>query len=67
MKRFRRWTGLALLLLLALPFAGCGSTGEECDACSSDDDCKAGLVCSTFSDGTKRCGSGTGSTQCRTR
>ena len=67
MKRFRRWTGLPLLLLLALPFAGCGSTGEECDACSSDDDCKAGLVCSTFSDGTKRCGSGTGSTQCRTR
>ncbi len=66
MKRFRRLARLALLVLLALPFAGCGSTGEECDQCSSDDDCKAGLVCSTFSDGSKRCGTGLG-TSCRVR
>ena len=63
----RRPSPLALLLLLALPFAGCGSGGDECDPCSSDDDCTAGLVCSTFSDGSKRCGSGAGTTSCRTR
>ena len=66
MTRFRRWPGLVLLLLLALPFAGCGSSGDECDPCSSDDDCKGGLVCSTFSDGSKRCGTGLG-TSCRVR
>ena len=67
MTRTRRLSRLLLLLLLAVPFAGCGSSGDECDTCSSDDDCKAGLVCSTFSDGSKRCGSGLGSTSCRTR
>jgi hypothetical protein len=66
MDRCRRLCGLALLVLLALPFAGCGSTGEECDSCSSDSDCKNGLVCSTFSDGSKRCGTGLG-TSCRVR
>jgi hypothetical protein len=58
---------LALLLLLALPLAGCGSHGEECDTCTVDSDCKAPLVCTTFSDGSHRCGSGVGSTTCRTR
>jgi hypothetical protein len=67
MNRFPPLAGLALLLLLALPFAGCGSTGDECDSCSSDDDCKAGLVCSTFGDGSRRCGSGVGDTSCRVR
>jgi len=67
MTRFLRLAGLALLLMLALPFAGCGSTGDECDTCSSDDDCKAGLVCSTFGDGSRRCGSGIGDTTCRVR
>ena len=37
MTRFAQVAGIALLLLLALPFAGCGSTGDECDSCSSDD------------------------------
>jgi hypothetical protein len=64
MTRSRRY--LAPVLLLALAVAGCGS-GDECDPCSSDDDCKAGLVCSTFSDGSKRCASGLGSTNCRVR
>jgi hypothetical protein len=67
MSRSRRLSGLALLVLLALPFAGCGSTGEECDPCSGDSDCNSGFVCSTFSDGSKHCGLGTGSTQCRVR
>jgi hypothetical protein len=66
MTRFAQVAGIALLLLLALPFAGCGSTGDECDSCSSDDYCKAGLVCSTFDDGSKRCGTGLG-TSCRVR
>jgi hypothetical protein len=66
MTRIMRLARLALLLQLALPFAGCGTSGEECDTCSSDDGCKSGLVCSTFDDGSKRCGTGSG-TSCRVR
>jgi hypothetical protein len=62
--RVRSW-GLALLL--ALPMSSCGSSGEECDRCSSDDDCTSGLVCATFSDGSRRCASGTGATDCKVR
>jgi hypothetical protein len=58
---------LVLLVLLTLPLGSCGSGGDECDTCSSDDDCKAGLACSTFSDGSQRCASGVGATSCRTR
>lgn len=58
---------LGLVMLLTLPLGSCGSSGDECDTCSSDDDCKAGLVCSTFSDGSQRCASGVGATSCRTR
>jgi hypothetical protein len=58
---------IGLLVLLALPLAGCGSSGDECDTCSSDDDCTSGLVCSKFSDGSQRCASGLGATSCRTR
>lgn len=58
---------LLLLLLLALPASSCKSTGQECDSCSADGDCKSGLICSTFSDGSKRCGSGVGATNCRVR
>ncbi len=56
---------LMLLALASLPASSCRSTGDECDRCSSDDDCKAGLFCSTFGDGSKRCGSGIGATTCR--
>jgi hypothetical protein len=62
----------ALLPLLALTVLGCKSDGSECDTCTTDADCKAGLVCSNFKndDGSsagQRCGSGTGATQCRVR
>ena len=63
MTRFR-W--LAVVVLALLPLAGC-TKGNECDVCSSDTDCKDGNVCSTFDDGSKRCGKGTGATQCRVR
>jgi hypothetical protein len=62
----RRCRLSALLLLVALPLVGCSRQGEECDTCTSDDDCNGGLVCTTFSDGSHRCGSGVGSTTCRT-
>jgi hypothetical protein len=58
---------LGLVVLLALPIGSCGSSGDECDTCSKDDDCKAGLFCSTFNDGSQRCASGVGATSCRTR
>jgi hypothetical protein len=57
---------LVLLAALVIPLGAC-SSGEECDKCTSDDDCVAGSVCSTFSDGSKRCGSGLGETSCRVR
>jgi hypothetical protein len=57
---------LALSLCAALLGTAC-SSGDECDKCSSDDDCKSGLVCSTFNDGSRRCASGIGATNCRTR
>jgi hypothetical protein len=53
------------LMLCALSLWGC-SSGDECDKCSSDEDCEQGLVCTEFSDGSKRCGSGDGVTTCRT-
>jgi len=55
-----------LLVLLVLPWLGCAK-GQECDVCSSDDDCKSGFVCNSFSDGSKRCGTGVGATTCRVR
>lgn len=58
---------LAALLVLAALLPACGGSGGECDHCSSDDDCNSGLVCSTFDDGSKRCGSGIGATNCRVR
>jgi hypothetical protein len=48
---------LLLVILFALPLAACNS-GDECETCSSDDDCQTGFVCSTFSDGSMRCGTG---------
>jgi hypothetical protein len=67
----RRSLWLAAVVLATLPLAGC-TDGGECDTCTTDEDCKSGLVCSTFlnEDGTvhsMRCGSGSGTTQCRVR
>ena len=62
----RRNAPLLLLVLLLLPWLGCAK-GQECDRCSSDDDCKQGFICNSFSDGSKRCGTGTGATSCRVR
>lgn len=62
------WRLLAILGLLALPGLSCNS-GDECDTCSADEDCQAGFVCSTFSDGSQRCGGGVPGqeTECRVR
>ena len=64
--RSMRNARLPVLLMLALGLCGC-TQKEECEACSSDDDCAAGLVCSTFDDGSRRCGQGTGATFCPMR
>ena len=60
----RRW--LLYLLLAAMPLAGC-TKGDECDRCDTDEDCKEGFFCTSFSDGSRRCGSGQGATTCRVR
>ena len=61
-----RWLTRALVpvVLSSLPRLGCAS-GDECDSCVEDADCKPGFTCSQFSDGGKRCGSGIGATSCR--
>jgi hypothetical protein len=63
----RAWRGALVAGFLVLSVAGCGgSKGQECDVCTTDEDCTAnGLFCVPFSDGSKHCGSGLGSTQCR--
>ncbi len=66
MSLFRKSLAVAGLALAILPLAGC-SSGGECDTCTVDADCQSGLFCSRFDDGSMRCGSGTGSTQCRVR
>ena len=62
----RRASLLLVVTLLALPWVGC-TKGNECDQCNSDEDCKQGFICNSFSDGSKRCGSGIGATTCRVR
>ena len=62
----KRALSLMMLLLLSLPLFAC-SKGEECHSCSQDSDCKDAFVCSRFSDGSQRCGTGTGATTCRVR
>lgn len=62
----RRSRMLLMLVLAALPVIGC-SSGDECDTCGSDSDCKDGFFCTDFSDGSRRCGSGVGATTCRVR
>lgn len=64
----RRSRLILMLMLATLPVvAGACSSGDECDTCSSDSDCKDGFFCTQFSDGSKRCGSGVGATTCRVR
>lgn len=66
MKR-SRWLLAAVLLSCSL-IGSCASTGDECDVCTADADCKTGLVCANFGgEDVKRCASGTGVTTCRVR
>lgn len=68
MKRTRLWWLLAAVVLSFPLLGSCSSSGDECDICTSDEDCKDGLVCASFAgETTKRCGSGQGSTVCRVR
>jgi hypothetical protein len=62
-----RW--LLAAVVLAFPLIGsCTSNGDECDVCTTDTDCKNGLVCSKFvNETTMRCGKGNGLTTCRVR
>ncbi len=49
MRSSRRW--MLLLMLAAMPLAGCGNDGNSaCEPCSNVDDCEAGLTCQQFSD-----------------
>lgn len=45
--RSSRWM-LMMLLLAALPLAGCNSKNDECEPCNNIDDCEAGLECVQF-------------------
>ena len=46
-----RWP-LALLLLIALPLAGCGENrNNACEECTVDEDCETGLTCQLFRNG----------------
>jgi hypothetical protein len=60
----RRSLLLSLVLVICWPLVAC-TKGEECDVCTTDEDCKGGFVCSQFEDGSRRCGSGVGATTCR--
>jgi hypothetical protein len=62
----RRRNAFVLLALLSASFLAC-TKGDECDRCSQDSECKGGFVCTTFSDGSMRCGTGTGASTCRVR
>jgi len=67
-----RWLLLVGVLAFAVSSGAC-SQGDECDKCSTDSDCDAGLYCRNFEDEDtgelvgKFCGSGQGSTTCRIR
>lgn len=38
-----------MLLLAAMPLAGCGEDGNAaCEACANDEDCESGLTCQMF-------------------
>ena len=59
-----RW--LLVIVLAVLPLFSC-TKGNECDRCETDSDCQDGFVCSAFSDGSQRCGTGAGASTCRVR
>ena len=59
-----RW--LLVLVLALMPIVSC-TKGNDCDTCETDADCQEGFLCSDFSDGSQRCGSGVGGTNCRVR
>ena len=65
LRPMRRSRFLLVALLALLPAAGC-TKGDECDPCTTDEECQDGFVCSTFSDGSTRCGTG-GASTCRVR
>jgi len=47
--RSSRW--MLLLLLAAMPLAGCGSNrNSACESCTNVDDCESGLTCQQFRD-----------------
>ena len=59
-------TRAVALILLSASVLLVSACGKECDSCQSDAECAAeGLLCVTFSNGSRRCGSGQGSTTCR--
>jgi len=62
--RRSRW--LLTVVLVLLPIVSC-TRGQGCDRCESDDDCRdeTAPVCTAFSDGSRRCGSGVGASTCR--
>lgn len=66
MRRLRWLLCLTLALPAVLALGGCTS-GDECDKCTDDADCKDGFFCTDFSDGSRRCGSGVGATSCRVK
>jgi hypothetical protein len=48
--RTSRWM-LMLLLLAAMPLAGCGDSGNSaCESCTNVEDCESGLTCQQFRD-----------------
>jgi hypothetical protein len=66
LKPFRPFAARRLAFgVLALALLGACSNGGECDECGGDADCTGGLVCVSFNDGSRRCGSGVGATTCR--
>jgi hypothetical protein len=42
----------------------CALPGQACSVCTVNADCAPGYVCAPFSDGSRRCGTGTGGTSC---
>ncbi len=62
-----RWLLAAVVAFFPL-IGSCSSSGDECDVCTADTDCKSGLVCSKFTgEATMHCGNGDGTTVCRVR